>query len=201
MEEAYGALAVLALVVVFLARGGIPERIRSPRLGLLNLKGASAAAMLAQDRYALSAMFTATEESESAPPHCDVLFIYCDIEEDGRLAGTARGLRDLIGDAGARIVVVASESDGKRAAAAVQLAAAVGRSAKIAADRRANLVLTLDRKGAVFSAFFVRLFAQMMKGVAMPRAWVKLAPQIPGHTHAECPDAIFLAEAGQLAFK
>jgi hypothetical protein len=120
-----------------------------------------------------------------------VLFIYSDIEADGRLVGTTAGLRDLVRDAGARVVVVASENPGGAGMAAA-------RSAKYG---RANLVLTLDRKGALFSTFFARLFADMMNGVSMPLAWVKLAPQIPGDAHADCPEAVFLAEAGQVAFK
>lgn len=191
MDSVYIAFALLAVVVPFVVRGGVAAKIRSPKLGLLNLKGAAATDMLAQDRHALSTMFSVTEESVGAPPRCDVLFIYCDIDESGRLAGTDAGLRDLIRDAGARVVVVASENAAARGMA----------SAKAASHGRANLVLTLDRKGAVFTEFFSRLFAQMMTGVSMPRAWVKLAPQIPGHVHADCPDAIFLAEAGQLAFK
>jgi len=34
----------------------------------------------------------------------------------------------------------------------------------------------------------------------MPRAWVKLAPQVPHGTHPDCPEAIFACEIGQLAF-
>jgi hypothetical protein len=61
-------------------------------------------------------------------------------------------------------------------------------------------VLTLRRKGTSFVSFFQRLFADMAKGVSMPVAWVRLAPQVPGHEHPDCPDTIFACEAGQIAF-
>jgi len=180
-------------VLVFLARrGGIgATRIQSPRLGFLNLKGAAGEPALAEDKSAIASMFSAVQESSTAPPLSDVLFIYCDIGADGRISGSSAGLRDMIRDSGARVVVVASENPSEGYIA----------SAKKTGYGHANLVLTLDRRGAVFSAFFSRLFAQMMKGTSMPMAWVKLAPQIPGHDQADCPGAIFSAEAGQIAFK
>lgn len=185
--------AVVIVVLVFLVRrGGIgATKIQSPRLAFLNLKGAASEQILAEDRSALASMFSAVQESSTTPPPCDVLFIYCDVGSDGRISGTTAGLRDIIRDSGARVVVVASENLGESYIA----------SAKKTGYGHANLVLTLDRRGAVFSGFFSRLFAQMMKGTSMPMAWVKLAPQIPGHDHADCPGTIFAAEAGQIAFK
>lgn len=184
-------LLVLTIIAGFLLSRSLTRKIRSPRLGFLNLKGASAAEALAADRRMLSPIFNSTEEGFGAPPRCDVLFVCCDIERDGRIVGVEAGLRDLIREAGARVVVVASENDGTGCIS----------STRTASHGRANLVLTLDRKGPVFTLFFTRLFGEMMNGVSMPRAWVKLAPQIPGHEHGDCPDAIFLAGSGQLAFK
>jgi len=194
MNLGYLAIAVVAVIVLlFLARrGGIGgTRIQSPRLGFLNLKGTAGEEILAEDKSALASMFSTTQKSSTTPPLCDVLFIYCDIGWDGRISGTTAGLRDLIRDSGARVVVVASENPRESYLA----------SAKKTGYGHANLVLTLERRGAVFSPFFNRLFAQMMKGTPMPVAWVKLAPQIPGHDHKDCPGTIFAAEAGQIAFK
>jgi hypothetical protein len=179
MNPAYLAIAAVVVIglVFFARRGGIGStKIKSPRLGFLNLKGAAGHQILAEDRSALASMFRATEESAPNPPPCDVLFIYCDIGLDGRISGTSAGLRDLIRDSGARVVVVASENPSQSYIAA----------AKRTSYGRANLVLTLERRGAVFPAFFNRLFSQMMKGTSMPLAWVKFAPQIPGHDHADC---------------
>ncbi len=194
MNPGYLIIAPVVLVVlVFLARrGGIEAtRIQSPRLGFLNLKGTAGEQILAEDKRALAPMFSAVEETSTTPPPSDVLFIYCDIGPDGRISGTTAGLRDIIRDSGARVVVVASENPSEGYIA----------SARKTGYGHANLVLTLNRRGAVFSAFFSRLFSQMMKGTSMPMAWVKLAPQIPRHDHADCPGAIFSAEAGQIVFK
>jgi hypothetical protein len=166
-------------------------KIQSPRLGFLNLKGVEGEQTLIEDKNAVASMFSATQESTSTPPPCDVLFIYCNIELNGRIAGSAAGLRELIRDSGARVAVVASENPSESLIA----------YAKTSGRGHSNLVLTLKRKGSVFPTFFSQLFAQMMKGTSMPIAWVKLAPQIPGHDHADCPETIFLPDAGQVAFK
>ena len=191
MNSVYLIVAVIAVIVIvsFVRRNG--AKIQSPRLGFLNLKGAAGEQTLAEDKSAFAGLFRAVQESSAAPPQCDVLFIYCDIESDGRISGATSGLRDLIRSSGARVVVVASENPAKSCIA----------SAKKTGYGHANLVLTLERKGTVFPAFFSRLFTLMMKGRSMPLAWVKLAPQIPGHAHADCPETVFLAEAGQVAFK
>ncbi len=185
--------AIIIVVLVFTARrAGIgTTRIQSPRLGFLNLKGAEGEQILAEDKKAFASMFSTVQESSTTPPLSDVLFIYCDIDADGRISGTSAGLRDITRDSGARVVVVASENPSEGCIV----------SAKNTGYGHANLVLTLDRRGGAFSTFFSRLFAQMMKGTSMPMAWVKLAPQVPGLDHADCPGAIFSAEAGQIAFK
>ena len=192
MNTEYLVFAVVAVIVIifFARRGGIGgAKIQSPRLGFLNLKGAAGEQMLAEDKSAVASLFSSTQESTTHPPSCDVLFIYCDIGADGRISGT--GLRDLIRDSSARVVVVASENPSASCVA----------SAKKTGYGHANLVLTLKRRGDVFPTFFSRLFALMMQGRSMPLAWVKLAPQIPGHAHADCPETIFVAEAGQISFK
>ena len=67
-----------------------------------------------------------------------------------------------------------------------------GRSYSVAANRneqlaRANLMMTIDRKGEAFAHFFRRLVADMKQGTSMPRAWVKLAPQTPRGTTPIAP--------------
>ncbi len=106
--------------------------------------------------------------------------IYARVEADGKIAGSANGLREIIRQSGAAIVVVASENDGKSYAAA-------GRSTGYG---QANLVLTLRRKGIAFTQFFTQLFSRMSQGKSMLLAWVELAPQVPGATHESCPESI-----------
>jgi hypothetical protein len=158
-----------------------------PRLGSFHLT-AAAEQLWADDRKALSPLFGQVVESRTTPPVCDVLLIYGDIDEKGRVRNSKLGLREIIRDSRAKIVVVASENPG---------------SHYIAAGKRtgyglANLVMTLNRKGAALPSFLVRLFSAMQQGVPMPRAWVALAPQVKDPPHADLPETIFACELGKI---
>ena len=165
-------------------------KIASPTLGVLNLKSALANTIVAEDTAALAPFFPPATHSEGVPPRCDVLFIYCDITSDGRIAGSHSSLREIVRDSSAHVVIVASENPGESCIAA----------GKQTGYGRVNLVLTLQRNGTSFTSFFRRLFAEMTKGVSMPVAWVKLAPQVPEYEHPDCPATIFACEAGQITF-
>jgi len=165
-------------------------RIEAHTLGVLDLSGGTAGALMAADRSALAPLFRRVSDSADAPPRSTLLLVYCTIAGDGAILNSARSLREIIRDAGAPVVVATPNS---------------GQSYTVAANRnkqlaRANLVMTLDRKGEAFAHFFRRLVADMKQGTSMPRAWVKLAPQTPRGTHPDCPEAIFACELGQLAF-
>lgn len=168
-----------------------PLVIEAPRIGFFNLLDLSAESILEEDKRAFGPLFAAIKESSVSPPVCDVLMIYARIEADGKIAGSADGLREIIRQSGAAIVVVASENDGKSYAAA-------GRSTGYG---QANLVLTIRRKGIAFTQFFTQLFGRMSKGKSMLLAWVELAPQIPGATHENCPESIFAAEVSHIVFQ
>ncbi|PYJ69794.1 MAG: hypothetical protein DME75_10375 [Verrucomicrobia bacterium] len=165
--------------------------ISAPTIGFLDLTEGEASIELAADRAAISPLFGSSEDSSFEPPRCNVLFLYCHIEPDGSIRGYNRSVREVIRDSGAAVVVVATENSAESYIA----------STKKQRYGHANLVMVLDRRGDVFPRFFQRLFTEMKRGVSMPVAWVKLAPQIPGADHADCPDTIFPCEAGQLAFK
>jgi hypothetical protein len=164
--------------------------IKSPRLGILNLKGASAADHIATDRSALSTFFSSIDESEATVPSCDVLFLYCDLTADGAVAGSESSFREIIRDSGATVVVVASDNSAEHYMAA----------GKLAAYGMVNLAMTIDRKGEAFPSFYKRLFDYMSQGISMPVAWVKIAPQIPSAAHQSCPSAICSLERGQVEF-
>lgn len=181
------ALAYIALVIL---RPGM-RVIRSPTLGLYNLSGNDCASILEADRKAIGQLFSSVIESADVPPACNVLFLYCQIEPDGSIRGSNRRLREIIRDSGAPIVVVASENLGENYTAAAQNTG----------YGFANLIMTLERNGEIFPNFFQRLFTLMKRGVSMPVAWNKLAPQIPGSEHADCPSTFGVWGAGQIAFK
>ena len=165
--------------------------IDSPRFGILNLKGGAASSLIAEDTTALAAVLGQAHQNTTAAPECDVLFLYCDMDRNGRIQNWRDGLREIIRESGATVVVVASENESDAYIA----------GGKDKGYGKANLVMTLQRNGSIFPRFFARLFADMKKGVSMPVAWVKLAPQIPGHDHPDCPGTIFSCEAGQVAFR
>jgi hypothetical protein len=162
-------------------------RVRSPRFGILNLKGEAANSLVAEDAKILAPVLGSPRYGSTAPPACDVLFLYCDINGDGRVVNFAGNLRDLIQASGARVVVVASDNSGD-----AYIASTKGRT-----HGRANLVMTIARRDPAFPTFFLRLFEDMKRGTSMPMAWVKLAPQGPGKAHDNLPETIFACELGQ----
>lgn len=165
--------------------------IAAPTLGILNLAGEGARSAMEADRRAFGDLFSRIAEATDAPPRCDVLLMYCQIGVDGRVKNTTSSFREVIRDSGAKIVLVASENP----------ADAYIKAGHVEAYGHANLVMTLDRKGAAFGVFFSRLFGDMLKGTSMPVAWERLAPQIPGEAHRDAPEAIFACEVGQVAFR
>jgi len=186
-------VGLIASVLFFLdySRGktGAP-RIANPAIGFLNLQGPEGAALVDADRAVLAPLFQVSHLSTDVPPHCEVLLLYCTLDGEGRVVGSADSIGDLIQKAGAYVAVVASENKPER-----YLKAIPGRR-----DWRANIVLVIDRKAEKFALFFRRLFEAMFNGRSMLMAWVKLAPQIPRRDDPDGPAAIMLAQAGHVRF-
>lgn len=64
-----------------------------------------------------------------------------------------------------------------------------------------NLVMTLNRKGAIFGNFLDGLLSQMSAGKSMPMSWVKLVPQYQNAPeHVKAPGCIFHAGCGNMIF-
>ena len=193
--EAMLLLVVLVAVLVFiLVRGFTQSRaaiIKDPTISFLDLSGGEFAELLRGDETALGPLFKSATESNLTPPRCNVLFLYCRLGAGGQIPGSNRGLRELIRDSGASVVVVASENTGEQYHAA----------AKETGYGRANLVMTLERKGPAFAHFFYQLFSLMKRGKSMPMAWVKLAPQVPHPQNSKGPEIFFFCEAGQIKFR
>src|ERR1700728_2279571 len=84
-----------------------PLRIREPKIGFLNLKGAAGDALVAIDQRVLAPLFKQAYGSTAAVPRCEVLFVYCDVEASGRLPAYSDGLRNLLKAAGAYVAVIA----------------------------------------------------------------------------------------------
>ncbi len=153
----------------------------------INLSGKKAESILAYDTAWLSRTFEAIQHKTDLDLKCDILLLYADLATDGSVAGSPSGLREIIRNTGARIVLVASENSADN-----YIKAGAPRS-----YGRANLIMTLSRNGHSFGKFFEALFGQMKKGVSMPVAWNNLAPQVPGAQH-DAPETIFACELGAL---
>ncbi len=174
----------------FLSRFKRVPIIRSPTAGLLDLMGPEGPAYVQEDRALLASIFGGVANSVDEPPECDVLFVYCRISPEGVVEGSRRGLREVIRDSKAKVVVVASANTGD----------AYVRAGPRRPFGAANLVMTLDRCGGSFAPFFGALFLRMKEGVSMPVAWTELAPQGGSDSEGEAPSCIFSCEVGQLAF-
>jgi len=146
-----------------------PFRIDNPVIGFLNLRGSAGEEGMKGDRQLLAPLFREVRESRSEVPQCAVLFIYCDVEPAGKIAGSSSGLRDIIRAAGAYVAVVASENPPDN-----YMKCLGSRDAWTA-----NITLTIDRKGDKLPKFFAELFRRMYAAKSMLMAWVELAPQIP----------------------
>ncbi len=173
----------------FRKRPAVP--IVSPRLGLWNPHGGENEALVEEDKAMLAPLFSSVEVTQYNAPVCDVLFAYCKLTGAGELRHSRLSFAEQVKTSQAVVVVIASENDFERGMAAAE-------SLK---PSRLNLIVTADRRGAIFSRFFVRLFTRMHGGVGMPVAWNELAPQTPHETHAQVPSTICLIGAGQTAFK
>lgn len=164
--------------------------IHSPRLGILNLIGNDAEILIAEDRAVFECFFVSVEVSERNTPVCDVLLVYAQIEQNGKIRGSLNGFREIIRQSMASIVIFSSENEGKNYTEA----------AKRTGYGQANFVMTLKRNGKSFPCFFSQIFRQMHEGVSMSAAWVKLAPQGGRVTYGNCPDAMLTYEIGQVIF-
>jgi hypothetical protein len=182
---------VVLLIVVLrppLRRSRPIPTISNPVLGVLNLIGPSAETDVKADLEQLTQYFSEVRQAHDAPPSCDVLLLYCNINSAGVVIGSSQRLGEIIRDAGAVVAVVATNNDAE--------------GYKAVGPQSANLVMTFDRRGPLLASFLAQLFAQMKSGVSMGIAWINLAPQYPGAAeHKDLPAVICGFDYGQIAFR
>lgn len=143
------------------------------------------------DVKVLGTIFNKVLKSMVYPPRCNVLFLYCKIGADGKIENTSASLGEIIDASAASIAIVATENIGNHYI----------QTGKRAQHNRTNLVMTTNRNGPVFIRFFEKLFHAMKAGESMTVAWSRLAPQIAGMEHKDCPGTIFSAEIGDITFR
>lgn len=163
------------------------KRIVKPKLGILNLIKDDN--LVRQDLKMLPDCFSSIEESHSEFPLCDVLIIYGQINQDGQMKGLPFSFFGPVKESKARIVIIATEHP-------VERYVSLTKNQKILV----NLVMTLDRKDGAFAEFLKNLFELMLKGMTMPKAWNRLAPQHRGSEMKNLPDTLFVCGAGQVSF-
>ena len=161
-------------------------RITQPRLGILDLSNGEYSSHIAADKTAISGLFHSSSISTDVPPACDVLMVYGHVESGGNIRNSRLGLREIVRDSTASIVVFATNNPGDNYIQAT----------KQKSNIRANLVMTLDRRGDEFAQFFQKLFTAMKQGESLLEVWVKLAPQNPGMDHKDGPEAICASLGG-----
>ena len=123
----------------------------------------------------------------------DVIHLFCDADQDGRILGThldGTALIRMCCSSGVKLLWIASDNS---AAGYINGFSPEG--------QKINIVLTLKRRGATFGTFLQSLLAKMSAGTTMPVAWVELCPQIPGLTHNDAPETIFSAGYGELRLR
>lgn len=172
-----------------------PFVISNPSIAFVNFLGDRGKGLIDADRIAIEDLFKNNIlTANNTLPKCDVLFLYGELQPSGRIADTPLTLGDAVKETGARVAVMASDIQPDLLSNNDFAKSFSGRP-----DWAANIVITLNRNGEHFGRFFHELFSQMKAGVSMPMAWVELAPQGP-HQPEDIPAAIFLMEAGHIAF-
>ena len=136
---------------------------------------------------------TADEFVGALKDRFDVVHLFCDTDQNGRISGTHLDGTALIRtccSSGVKLLWIASDNS---ASGYIN-----GFSPK---GQKINLVMTLQRRGTNFGTFLQSLLAKMSAGTSMPVAWAELCPQIPNLTHNDAPETIFSAGYGQLRLR
>jgi hypothetical protein len=113
----------------------------------------------------------------------DILHLYLSLDGNGEIVfpeerQPSTHLVEACRSAGVKLLIVASPNDPN--------AYLKGLNPR---EPRLNLMLTLDRKGELFSEFLDRLLHELAGGSYLPTAWTKLVPQAPGPWHERLPSS------------
>ena len=163
-------------------------------LGFANLSDKEFEAFAVRDAEQLTPLFSRSHlvREYMMLPKADVLFVYAHLNEDGTVqdAPVSFGIRQLEQLCDAKLIVLASANTVESIKNAVLLPG----------PKNADLVFTLNRNGEGFVRFFRALFEKMQSGVEIQEAWKALTPKDPGVVDPNAPQAILLAEAGEVCF-
>lgn len=127
------------------------------------------------------------EDLCNALQYTDVVHLFVDVNDRGELlcaAGSQSGMRliEACRLARVKLLIIASPNE---AAAYLTWSKPPGLGL--------NLILTLDRKGRLFTEFLDRLLEQLAGGAYLLSAWTRLAPQTLGPWHDKLPSCYVAA--------
>jgi hypothetical protein len=172
-----------------------PLTITAPSIGFLNLGGPRFEAIAARDQEEIGPLFGENVQAATSPNlTCDVLFLYCSVEPSGSVTGQEFYVRDIVGNSGARVAVLASETP-----FGMMSDTGFKKSVDRSIHPAVNLVVVGNRNGETFGRFFKALFQDMWNGVSMPFAWIKLAPHGPPYA-PDIPSCVSLMEIVHVVF-
>ncbi|THD42804.1 MAG: hypothetical protein E7774_14180, partial [Bradyrhizobium sp.] len=132
----------------------VPEKrdavLTERKIAFVNMAGAISAAIAADDYATIGEIFGPNARAADGPVPCDVLFLYCNFEPSGKIAGCDRSLSDLIRDCGATVVVIAWAEP-----ADYFVNAGFRAALQQVGNPPVNLTVTMNRNGEYFGRFFV----------------------------------------------
>jgi hypothetical protein len=132
-------------------------------------------------------------ELNNSLPQYDVVHLHCDLGPTGEITDSTSAaipaedfLRSCT-QANVKMLWIASDNPAKKYIAGFKVR-----------GTRLNLVMTLERKNPSFGHFLERLLSLISAGDALPIAWNKLCPQIPGRDHPDTPETIMVVGRGSV---
>ena len=164
----------------------IPE----PSIVFLNLGEELFKTQLSLDVRTLSPLFTDHQISNGPIPKCDILFVYCRLNPNGKIPNYNSGINRAVKMAHARIGVVASEN---RKSAYVKVM-------QRHTDWDANMIYVSGRSNENLGDFFYNLFDYMFQGRSLLSAWEEITSDNAENTNIEQPDMKMVAKAGDIVF-
>ncbi len=127
----------------------------------------------------------------------DIVHLFSDVSPSGIII-------DAVGDSlsGASLIQTCCDSGVKLLWAASDNNAEAYIKGFKPSSKPINLVMTLNRRGSIFSSFLEQLLSKMADGETMPRAWVAISPQTPRDPrHNDLPGTIFAVGRVNIRFR
>jgi len=123
----------------------------------------------------------------------DLFHIFVDIDKEGNIYDSSQNkmpistIANLMQESSAKYIVFAKDN---------QADGYIKGSEGL--NQKANIVMTISRKGINFSDFFKKVFSKVSKGQSFPVTWNEIAPQVPNRSHDDSPETMAVMGAGNV---